>query len=113
MGLIRGIDVTLYEKRKTGTDGFNRPVYEEIPEVVGNVLIQPGTSSETLDTLNLTGKKLVYTLAIPKGDTHEWRNRKVEFFGKVFQTFGEPVQGIEAMLPLDWNMKVMVELYEQ
>ena len=64
------------------------------------------------ETLNITGKKLVYTLAIPKGDTHDWKDRKVEFFGKKFRTFGEPIEGIEDMMPLRWNKKVQVERYE-
>ncbi len=111
MGRIRGIDVILYEKTQTGTDDFNAPIYEEKAVTVQNVLPGEPTSTEILDTLNLTGKKLVYTLAIPKGDTHEWRDRKVEFFGRTFHTFGEPVEGIDDMLPLQWNKKVQVEYY--
>lgn len=113
MGIIRGIDVTIYDRVRTGTDGFGRPVYDEVPEVVRNVLVQPGTASEVLDTLNLTGKKAVYTMAIPKGDTHEWRNRRVTFFGQDFMTFGEPVRGIDDLIPMEWNQKVKVEVYEQ
>ena len=113
MGLLKGIDVTLYDKVKTGTDGFDHPIYEEVPTVFHNILVQPTESSDVIDTLNLTGKKAVYTLAIPKGDAHEWKNRKVSFFGKTFQTFGEPVEGIESMIPLGWNKKVKVEIYEQ
>lgn len=112
MGLIRGIDITLYNKVKVGVDGFGKTIYEEQPETVGNVLVQPADSQEVVDTLNLTGKKAVYTLAIPKGDEHEWRDRKVSFFGQDFRTFGEPIQGIESMIPLEWNKKVKVEIYE-
>lgn len=112
MGMLRGITVTLYEKTQTGTDAFNRPVYTETAVSVNNVLVSPTSTSETLDTVNLTGKKAVYTLAIPKGDTHDWKDKKVEFFGETFKTFGEPLKGIEAMIPLDWNTKVQVERYE-
>lgn len=111
MGRIRGIDVILYEKTKTGEDDFGAPIYEEKAVTVSDVLPGEPTSSEILDTLNLTGKKLVYTLAIPKGDTHNWNNVKVEFFGRTFHTFGEPLEGIDAMLPLRWNKKVQVEYY--
>ena len=111
MGRIRGIDVILYEKTKTGEDDFGATIYEEKAVTVSDVLPGEPTSSEILDTLNLTGKKLVYTLAIPKGDTHNWNNVKVEFFGKTFRTFGEPLEGIDAMLPLRWNKKVQVEYY--
>lgn len=109
---LHGIDVILYEKNRIGTDDFNRPIYKELPEVVPDVLVGEPTSTEVLDTLNITGKKLVYTLAIPKGDTHDWKDCKVEFFGKKFRTFGEPIEGIEDMMPLRWNKKVQVERYE-
>ena len=61
--------------------------------------------------MNLTGKKAVYTLAIPKGDTHDWEDKEVKFFGKRWRTFGIPLEGIEQLIPLDWNKKVMVERY--
>ena len=60
---------------------------------------------------NLFGKKAVYTLAIPKGDTHKWEDSVVEFFGHKWKTFGFPIEGIESNIPLDWNKKVMVERY--
>ena len=112
MGRLRGISIILYTKNKVGEDEFGAPVYEELPEVVNNVLVGEPEGSDVTDTLNLTGKRLAYTLAIPKGDTHEWRDRKVEFFGRKFRTFGEPVEGIEGMIPLRWNKKVKVERYE-
>lgn len=111
-GRIRGIAVTLYEKTQSGTDAFNRPIYTETATTVDNVLVSPTSTSETLDVLNLTGKKAVYTLGIPKGDTHDWKDKKVEFFGQTFKTFGEPLQGIDDMIPLEWNTKIQVELYE-
>ena len=112
MGRLRGISIILYTKNKVGEDEFGAPVYEELPEVVNDVLVGEPEGSDLTDTLNITGKRLAYTLAIPKGDTHEWRDRKVEFFGRKFRTFGEPVEGIEGMIPLRWNKKVKVERYE-
>ena len=111
-GRIKGITVTLYEETQSGTDDFNRPIYTEKAVKVGNVLVSPSSTSETLDTVNLTGKKAVYTLGIPKGDTHNWKDKKVEFFGETFKTFGEPLKGIDNMIPLEWNMKIQVERYE-
>lgn len=109
---MRGVTVILYDKTQTGVDGFGYPVYEDVAVTVDNVLIGEPTSEDVIDTLNLTGKHLAYTLAIPKGDTHTWTDRKVEFFGEVFHTIGEPTQGIEALIPLSWNKKVKVERYE-
>ena len=112
MSKIKGITVTLYTETLDGTDAFGRPKYKTTKVDVHNVLVAPASTSETLDTVNLTGKKAVYTLAIPKGDTHNWKDKKVEFFGETFKTFGEPLKGIEAMIPLDWNTKIQVEKYE-
>ena len=109
---MRGIAITLYDKVQTGVDAFNRPVYEDVATTVDNVLIGEPTTEDVINELNLTGRHLAYTLAIPKGDTHEWNDRKVEFFGEVFRTYGEPTQGIEHLIPLSWNKKVKVERYE-
>ena len=109
---MRGVTITLYNKVQTGVDAFNRPVYEDVATTVDNVLIGEPTTEDVINELNLTGKHLAYTLAIPKGDTHEWNDRKVEFFGEVFRTYGKPTQGIEHLIPLSWNKKVKVERYE-
>lgn len=112
MGRLHGVTITLFERVQGGTDPFNRPVYTETAVPVENVLIGEPSTQDIVDVLNLTGKKLAYTLAIPKGDAHEWTNRTVEFFGERFRTIGEPTQGIEALIPLEWNRKVKVERYE-
>lgn len=109
--LLHGITIHLLERTQTGVDAFNRPTYEETAVDVENVLIGEPSSDEIVDTLNLTGKKLAYTLAIPKGDTHKWTDVRVQFFGETFRTIGEPTQGIEDLIPLSWNKKVRVERY--
>lgn len=111
MGKIRGITVTLYDKQKTGTDGFGNAIYTDVPIEVDNVLVGEPTTEDIIDTLNLTGKHLAYTLGIPKGDTHTWTDRKVGFFNQIFKVIGAPTQGINDLIPLDWNMKVKVERY--
>lgn len=108
---MTGISIILYNKVQTGIDGFNRPIYTEVPETIENVLIGEPTTDQVIDEINLSGKRLAYTLAIPKGDSHEWTDRKVEFFGEVFRTFGKPTQGIDHLIPLNWNKKVKVERY--
>jgi len=112
MGRLHGVTITLFERTQSGTDPFNRPVYTETAVPVENVLIGEPSTQDIVDVLNLTGKKLAYTLAIPKGDAHEWTNRTVEFFGERFRTIGKPTQGIDGLIPLEWNKKVKVERYE-
>lgn len=109
---IVGITVTLWDRVQTGTDSLRHPVYEEVPTEVQNVLVSPTTSSEIVESLNLYGKKAVYVIGIPKGDTHEWENRKISFFGQDFQSIGFVTEGIEANIPLEWNKKIQVAKYE-
>ena len=114
MGKItsQGITVTLYEETQIGEDAFNQAIFEETPVEVENVLVTPSSQSEILDSVNLYGKKAVYTLAIPKGDTHDWEDRRVDFFGERWRVFGIPSEGIDGLIPLDWNKKVTVERNE-
>lgn len=110
---LNGISINLYERTQAGTDGFGKPIYREDEyETVDDVLVGEPSSQEIVDTKNLTGKRAVYILGIPKDDTHTWEGRKVEFFGETFRVISKPTQGIEDMIPLRWNKKVMVERYE-
>lgn len=110
--MIKGITVTLINKKQVDTDPFNKPIYKDVPIEVDNVLVTPTSTEDIVDTLDLTGKRAVYTLAIPKGDKNDWENAEVYFFDKRWRTFGFVTQGIEHLIPLDWNKKVMVERYE-
>ena len=110
--MLKGIDITLYTKKQTGEDGFHDPIYEETPVTVHNVLVGEPSADEITTELQLTGRRLAYTLAIPKGDEHDWTNVTVEFFGRKFRTYGAVTEGIEALIPLSWNRKVKVERYE-
>ena len=111
---MKGITVTLYERTQSGTDSFNRPTYTETPVQVKNVLVAPSDPGglEVLETLNLTGRRAVYTLALPKGDNHHWEGNRVSFFGETWQVIGVPTKGIESMIPLQWNTKVQVDHIE-
>ena len=110
--MLKGIDVILYAKTQTGEDAFKSPIFEETPVTVHNVLVGEPSAEEITTELQLTGKRLAYTLAIPKGDTHDWEDVRVEFWGQTFRTCGGAVQGIEQMIPLRWNKKVQVVRYE-
>lgn len=106
---MRGIPIILYDRIVTGEDDFNKPIYTEVPKVINNVLIGEPSTDAVVEELNLSGKRIAYTLAIPKGDANVWTDRTVEFFGQKFHTIGEPTQGIDALIPLAWNKKVKVE----
>ena len=112
--MLKGETIKLYTRTETGRDSLNRPVYEETAIEVENVLIGSPSTQEATDTLNLTGRKVEYTLGIPKGDTNDWENKTVEFWGKKWRTIGIPVTGIQELLPqgMPWGKNVQVERYE-
>lgn len=110
--MLKGIDITLYEQTTLGTDAFGAPIITEHPTIISNVIVAPASSDDVINELSLTGKRIAYQLAIPKGDAHEWTGCKVEFFNKLWRVVGIPTEGIEEMIPLEWNKKVMVERYE-
>ncbi len=112
MALIKGIDVILHDKTESGTDAFNHPAYTDTSVTVSNVLVTPASSDAIVNELQLSGKKLVYELSIPKRDTHSWENRIIEFFDKKFRSFGAETEYIGENVPLDWNRKIKVERYE-
>ncbi|MBS4769661.1 hypothetical protein KG090_00600 [Carnobacteriaceae bacterium zg-ZUI240] len=109
---IKGIPVTLIHKKIVSHDPFGHPIYETEEIAVENVLVTPTSTDDVINQQNLLGRKAVYTLAIPKGDNNSWENCEVIFFGKKWRTFGDVIQGIDTLIPLEWNKKVMVERYE-
>lgn len=109
---MKGIDVVLVDKIEMGKDPFGHPIYEDVQKNVKNVLVSPTSSDDVVNQLSVTGRKAVYTLGIPKFDKNNWENKEVIFFGERWRTFGIALEGIDELIPLDWNKKVMVERYE-
>lgn len=109
---IKGITVTLINRVEVGKDPIGESIYEEVPTEVENVLVSPSSTDDITSNFELYGKKAVYTLAIPKEDANNWTDAKVRFFGATWRTIGLPLEGIESLIPLDWNKKVTVERYE-
>ena len=111
MSRIKGIPIVLYEKKIAGQNEFGEDVAVENPVTVENVLVSPSSSEDVIESTRLYGKRAVYQLGIPKGDTHSWEDSTVEFFGRKWKTFGFVTKGIEENIPLDWNGKIQVEAY--
>lgn len=118
MARLQGTSVTLFQEVKVGTDPFGAPIYEENPVEVENVLIGEPSTDDITSSTQLFGKKIEYMLGIPKGDEHDWTNKKVSWtdaYGvtHTVMTFGFPITGIEANLPpqIPWHMKVRCEAY--
>lgn len=119
MNLLKGQTVVLHEKiAQTGTDPFNRPTFTTQKVEVENVLITPTSDTDIVNEIQMYGKASVYTLSIPKGDTHNWEDSTIEIWDKdlekwkKFKSFGTVIKYQEELVPLDWNGKVKVDLDE-
>lgn len=113
---MKGITVTLYGKTQTGTDPFGAPIYEETGVDVENVLVGEPTTEDFTSSTMLYGKQISFMLGIPKGDNHDWMDKKVSWtdaYGHTYvcRTFGFPITGVEANIPGPWHMKVRCEQY--
>lgn len=119
MARLSGTKVILYDEVQIGSNRLGEPIYKEEPVEVENVLIgEPSTDDITTST-ELYGKSIRYMLGIPKGDTHNWKDKKVSWtdaYGitHTVKTFGFPMTGIEQNIPpqIPWHMKVRCEDYE-
>ena len=115
---MKGITVTLHVKtqKKVGStlifDGLNEPVMVDSTVTVNNVLVGEPSTDDVTTSISLYGKQIEYMLGLPKGDTHNWKDTEVEFFGRKLRTFGDVIEGIEANIPTPWHKKVRVERYE-
>lgn len=109
--MIHGITVLLGVKTATGTDPFGKEQFTENFIPVKNVLVAPQATNEQAgsDPAELSGRRAVYQIAIPKGDSHTWLNCRVKFFGRTWQVIGDVRKGIDDLIPLKWNAIYQVE----
>lgn len=114
---MKGSTVQLVVKTESGSDAFGAPTYTEELVSVADVLVGSPTTDDIANTLQLYGKKIAYTLGIPKGDTHDWTDAEViitnPFTGEDerFRTIGYPTTGEQSNIPLRWGANVQVERY--
>ena len=78
---MKGIAITLKKKTKTGTDAFGQDIYTETDVQVNDVLVGEPSAEDVQTAIVRYGKKIAYTLAIPKGDTNDWYKSKVVLWG--------------------------------
>lgn len=109
---MTGITVTLEIQTQTGTDPFGQPIYTTTTTDVDDVLVGEPSSNDITNNLEMYGKKVAYTLAIPKGDANNWDDTYVTLpapFNGKYHTIGFSTIGIEANIPTRWNRKVHLE----
>ena len=105
---MTGESVVLTVRSLSGYDAMNDSVYTETTETVANVLIGQPTAEEAQSSIDLYGKRCELMLGIPKGDTHDWEDTTVTFWGRTWHTVGPVLMGIEANVPTMWHKKIRV-----
>jgi len=112
---MKGVTVTLKSKTQTGTDGFGQPTYTTTDITVEDVLVGEPSTTDIENTMTMYGKRIAYTLAIPKGDANVWAKSEVVLpapWSMTFKVIGDVTEGIEENIPLRWNRKVHLERLE-
>lgn len=113
--MLKGTDILYMKKTQIAVNEFHEPVYDVTFATIHNVLVAPVESlanSEIPEVDNLTRRKEVITLAIPKGDDHDWEDCEIVWNNTKYRTVGKPVRGQEEMIPLDWHLKVKAQSCE-
>ena len=77
--------IQLITTTSTETDPFGNPIEVETKVDVPGVLIGQPTTDDLTATIQLYGKRISYVLGIPKGDTNDWVDKDVEFWGQRFR----------------------------
>ena len=109
---MKGVTVTLKKKTQTGTDALGQPTYSETNVEVNDVLIGEPNTEDIQNALTMYGKRIAYTLAIPKGDTNAWYKAQVILpspWSETFNVIGDVTETIDANTPTRWNRKVQLE----
>ena len=108
---MKGMTIQLVEKTQIGTDEFNEPIYSEKLIDVNDCLVGQPSADDVSNVLALYGKRIAYTIGIPKGDANDWIDAEIVMFGGRFRTIGYPETGIQANIPLRWGQNIKVERY--
>lgn len=78
-------------------------------EVVGNVLVAPGSTADVEDSTRPHGTRAVFTLGFPKVFDKRLRGCRVEVRGREYAVIGDPQPNTLANCPTQWWYTAEVE----
>ena len=108
---MKGMTIQIVKQTLIGYDEFKAPIYSEELVDVDDCLVGQPTAEEAANVLALYGKRIAYTVGIPKGDTNDWTDAIVVIWGERYRTIGYPETGIQDNIPLRWGQNIKVERY--
>lgn len=102
-----GEQVTVTRRMQTGVDRLGDPVYEDVSEVVDDVLVAPGPRSDLSDAERPDGDRVAWNLHFPKPYESDLRNATVSVRGEAAcLVVGEPRPFTLENTPTRWWMPV-------
>lgn len=108
---IGGIEAIVERDVVVGQDRFGEPVYGTPErEVVGPVLIDPGTS-QRMEAARPDGVEIAFTIHFPKTFSGDLRGARIilpQPYAGVYEVDGDPYPYMEQNCPDDWYMEVQV-----
>lgn len=109
--MIKGEQVTVYRRAKTGEDPGGNPVYEDVAEVVENVLTAPGPRDDVANAARRPeGVMVSWSLHFPKTFTGSLAGARVSVRGQEpARVIGDPGSYMDALTPGMWNRPVELE----
>ena len=106
---MRGETVIVLRRVQTGVDEGNNPVYENVQESVGTVLVGSPNGENATDSTRPYGIQIDANLYFPRDYTGEpLRGQSVIVRGAKYKVVGDPFPVDGGMTPTGWNMTVPV-----
>lgn len=106
--MIRGETVQVLELVKTGEDEFKADVFTEVPQPVENVIVVPGRTSGSGESMRPNAAEIAYTLHFPKTYEGDLQGKQIEVRGIICKVEGRPDRYAPENTPGLWNMPVEV-----
>ena len=110
--MIKGVPVVVSTPTSTSVDDFGNAVKTWSEQIVRNVLVSPGATSD-LEAARPEGVTVAYTLHFPKSFTGSLEGCLVtlpEPWAGTYRVIGSPGAYIDTNTPTAWHMPVEIEV---
>jgi hypothetical protein len=106
--MFSGETVCVLRPSGTTEDTLGNTVTEWVPEYVANVLFEPSTTSDVVDSMRPDGTSAVVTFHFPKAYTRSLRGCRIRIpmCMREFSVVGDPMPYMTDITPGAWNRRV-------
>ena len=112
VNLIKGEDVTVIYFQEVSKNPFGESERSETSELVHDVLVIPGATSDGVTQIRDEGVQVLYTLHFPKTFTRSLKDAQIKVRGITTHVVGDPDHYTLENTPGKWWMPVQVRRYD-